>query len=132
MNTMALTRPAELRACRLRLTPGPAAAAEARAKVLAAVDAWDLPVDGDVAAVLTSDLVTYAIRHAVNEALTLGIRCLPGQVRVEVHQPARSPASAAEQADAARHELALISRLSAEWGFQRTIAGTAVFYALPF
>jgi hypothetical protein len=35
MTTMAPTRPAALPACRVRLTPGPAAAAEARTQVQA-------------------------------------------------------------------------------------------------
>jgi hypothetical protein len=35
MTTMAPTRPAALPACRVRLTPGPAAAAEARAHAMA-------------------------------------------------------------------------------------------------
>ena len=45
MNAMALTRPAELHVCRVRLTTGPAAAAEARSQVRAAICTWDVPVD---------------------------------------------------------------------------------------
>ncbi len=63
MNAMAPTRPTELNGCRVRLTTGPAAAAEARSQVRAAICAWDLPVDLDVAVLLTSELVTNAIRH---------------------------------------------------------------------
>jgi hypothetical protein len=54
MTTMAPTRPAALPACRVRLTPGPAAAAEARAQVQAAIGARDVPVDGDVAVLVTA------------------------------------------------------------------------------
>src|SRR6266446_9982267 len=49
MNAMAPTRPTELHGCRVRLTKGPAAPAEARRQVRAAICAWDLPVDPSVA-----------------------------------------------------------------------------------
>ena len=42
MNAMAPTRPAELHRCRVRLTTGPAAAAEARSRVRAAICAGSL------------------------------------------------------------------------------------------
>src|SRR5216683_3807715 len=43
INVMAPARPAELHGCRVRLTTGPAAAAEARSR--AAICAWDVLVD---------------------------------------------------------------------------------------
>ena len=49
MNAMAPTRPTELQVCRIRLTASPAAAAEARGQVRAAIHAWDIPVDEDIA-----------------------------------------------------------------------------------
>ena len=56
MNAMAPTRPTELHGCRVRLTAGPAAAAEARSQVRAAICAWAVPVDPSVALLLTSEM----------------------------------------------------------------------------
>ena len=64
MNAMAPTRPIELRQRRVRLATGPAAAAEARGQVRAAICAWDVPVDPDVAVLLVSELVTNAIKFS--------------------------------------------------------------------
>ena len=49
---MAPTRPTELHQHRLRLTREPIAVAEARRQVRAAVDAWRVPVDPDIAVLL--------------------------------------------------------------------------------
>src|SRR6266581_1610986 len=73
MNAMAPTRPIELQLCRVRL----------------AIWAWDVPADPDVAVLLTSELVTNAIRHEPGGTITLVITCSPGQLRVEVHDTSR-------------------------------------------
>ena len=132
MNTMALTRPAELQACRVRLTTGPAAAAQARGQVRAAVCAWDLPVDLDVAVLLTSELVTNAIRHEAGETITLAIRCTRGRLRVDVHDSSSSlPVAADVPADAETGRgLLLVATLSDEWGYYRTPAGKVVYFTL--
>jgi len=132
MNVMMPTRPAELRGYRARLTAGPAAAGEARRQVRAAICAWDLPVDPDVAVLLTSELVTNAIRHEVTGIVMLAITCSCGQLRVDVHDTSRSwpmLADAAADAEVGRG-LMLVSTLSAEWGFYRTPAGKAVYFTL--
>src|SRR5246127_3065217 len=89
MNVMAPTRPTELRGCRIRLTTGPAAAAEARRQVRAAIRTWDVPVDPDIAILLTSELVTNAIRHEAGGTVTLAIICSCDQLRVDVHDTSR-------------------------------------------
>jgi len=89
MHTMMSGRAAELQACRVRLAPGPAAAAEARSQVRAAIAAWKAPVDEDIAVLLTSELVTNAVKHS--ETVTLGIRCARDQLRVDVYDTSPSP-----------------------------------------
>ena len=134
MNVMAPTRPTELQGCRTRLTAGPAAAAEARKQVRAAVYAWDVPVDPDVAVLLTSELVTNAISHEVRGTVTLAITCSRGQLRVDVHDTSRSlpvVIEAAVDAETGRG-LMLVATLSTEWGFYRTPAGKAVYFTLAF
>src|SRR6516225_7109033 len=134
MNVMAPTRPTELRGCRVRLTAGPAAAAEARRQVQAAIRAWDIPVDPDVAVLLTSELVTNAIRHEVTGIVTLAITCSCGELRVDVHDTSRAlPMLVDAPVDAETGRgLMLVSTLSAEWGFYRTPAGKAVYFTLAF
>jgi anti-sigma regulatory factor (Ser/Thr protein kinase) len=132
MNTMAPTRPTELQTCRIRLTTGPTAAADARRQVRAALCSWDVPVDPDVAVLLTSELVTNAIRHEANQAITLAITCSCDQLRVDVHDSSYSfpvVLEAAADAEAGRG-LMLVATLSDEWGFYRTPAGKAVYFTL--
>ena len=134
MNAMAPTRPAELHVCRVRLTTGPAAAAEARSQVRAAIRAWDVPVDQDVAVLLASELVTNAIGHEVGETIVLAITCSFGQLRVDVHDTSRTlPVLVDAPVDAeAGRGLMLVATLSATWGIYRTPAGKAVYFTLAF
>ena len=132
MNAMAPTRPTELQGCRTQLAAGPSAAAEARRQVRAAVCTWDIPVDPDVAVLLTSELVTNAIRHEVSGMISLAVTCSRDQLRVDVYDTSRSlpmVVEAAVDAETGRG-LMLVATLSAEWGFYRTAAGKAVYFAL--
>ena len=134
MATMARLRPTVLRPRRVLLATGPAAAAAARRHVRTAIIAWDIPVDVDVAVLLTSELVTNAIRHQPGEPVTLTITCACGQLRVDVHDTSRSvpaPAKAPPGAEAGRG-LMLVASLSADWGYRRTPAGKAVYFTLAF
>jgi anti-sigma regulatory factor (Ser/Thr protein kinase) len=146
MTTMALPRPAdrherrerqERHGCRVRLATGPAAAAEARRRVRDAIRSWRVPVDLDAALLLTSELVTNAVRHEAGhgaQAVVLAIACSRGRLRVDVHDTSRSlPAVAEVPADAETGRgLLLVETLSDEWGFYRTPAGKAVYFTLAF
>ena len=83
MNAMAPTRPIELQLCRVQLATGPAAAAGARSQVRAAIWAWDVLADPDVAVLLTSELVTNAISHEAGEMVMVVPTCTGGQLRVD-------------------------------------------------
>jgi len=134
MNVLAPIRPTELRERRVRLTAGPAAAGEARRQVRAAIAAWDVPVDQDVAVLLTSELVTNALAHEVTGLVMLAVTCSRGQLRVDVHDTSRALpmlVDAAVDAETGRG-LMLVTTLSAEWGFYRTPAGKAVYFTLAF
>jgi hypothetical protein len=71
MNTMAPDRPPESKSCRVRLTTGPAGVPEARSLVRAAVRSWEVPVDPDDAALLTSELVTNAVQREPGQPVVL-------------------------------------------------------------
>lgn len=120
MTTMALPRPTQRHGCRVRLSAEPAAAAEARDHVRAALSAWPAPADPDIAVLLTSDLVTDAVRHQAGGSITLDVRCDRGRLRVQVHAdvPDVGPG------------LVLVTRLSDEWGSYRTPWGRVTYFAL--
>ena len=152
MTTMAPPRPAERHerherherqerhvphGCRVRLTTGPAAAGEARRRVRDAIRSWQVPVDLDVALLLTSELVTNAVRHEAGQrarAVVLAVASSRGRLRVDVHDTSCSlPAVADVPADAETGRgLLLVEMLSDEWGFYRTPAGKAVYFTLAF
>ena len=143
MTTMAPPRPAERHerherhGCRVRLATGPTAAAEARRRVRDAIWSWQVPVDLDAALLLTSELVTNAVRHEAGQraqAVVLAIACSRGRLRVDVHDTSRSlPAVAEVSADAETGRgLLLVETLSDEWGCYRTPAGKAVYFTLAF
>jgi hypothetical protein len=131
---MAPTRPIELHQRRFRLTSEPAAAAEARGQVRAVIRAWKVPVDPDIAVLLTSDLVTSAIMHGNGETVTLVIRRTRGHLRIDVYDASRSlPVAADEPARSQTGRgLALVAALSTEWGSFRTPAAEAVYFTLAF
>ena len=134
MNAMAPPRPTELQGCRVRLATGPTAPGEARRQVQALIRAWDVPVDPDVAALLTSELVTNAIRHEPGSTVTISIACSRGELRVDVDDTSRRwpvLVDASAEAEAGRG-LMLVSSLSSQWGFYPTPAGKAVYFALAF
>ena len=134
MKAMAPTRPAELKVCRTRLTASPVAAGEARGRVRAAIRAWDIPVEEDIAVLLTSELVTNAISHEAGTTIMLSVTSSSGMLRVDVHDTSRTwPVLMDASADAeAGRGLMLVATLSATWGIYRTPAGKAVYFTLAF
>jgi anti-sigma regulatory factor (Ser/Thr protein kinase) len=123
-----------LRGCHVRLAAGPAAAGQARSQVRAAICAWGAPVDPDLAVLLTSELVTNAIRHEAGPTITLEITCSRDELRVDVHDTSRAlPLVQDVPGDAETGRgLMLVATLAAEWGFYRSPAGKAVYFTLAF
>ena len=130
--------------CRIPLPADPTAAASARAVVADAIRTWRVPVDTDVAILLTSELVTNAVTHAAacpgDSPVTfvlLTVACDLTTLRVDVHDGSGTlpvlDASAQEEpsneAETGRG-LLLVTSLSAEWGFYRTPGGKAVYFTL--
>jgi hypothetical protein len=131
---------------RLRLSPGPAAAGQARARVRAAVRDWRLPVSEGLAVPLTGDPVTSVTTEGpggVNGTedpagpevtpaaggpagggfLSLGISAGRGRLRVDVYDGRRSlPARGYE----------IVASLADDWGIYRTPEGRAVYFMIAF
>jgi anti-sigma regulatory factor (Ser/Thr protein kinase) len=132
MDTMARPRPTVQRPRRIGLAAGPAAASEARSQVRAAIDDWEVPIDAEVAVLLTSELVTNAIQHQAGATIMLAITCVCDQLRVAVYDTSHSlpmPVDAPADAETGRG-LMLVASLSNEWGFSRTDGGKMVYFTL--
>ncbi len=131
---MALILPTELPQRRFRLAREPVAVAEARRQVRAALCAWQIPVDPDVAILLASDLVTSAIMHGDGDAVTLAIRCACGHLRIDVHDTSGSLSMAAAEPAVTEieHWLVLVAALSTGWGSFRTDIGQVTYFTLAF
>ena len=80
-----------------------------------------------MAVLLTSELVTNAIRHEPGETVMLVITCSRDQLRVDVHDTSRSlPVLVDAPADAETGRgLMLVATLSAEWGVYRSLRAKA-------
>jgi anti-sigma regulatory factor (Ser/Thr protein kinase) len=126
--------------CSIPLMADLAAAAAARSVIEDAIRAWRVPVDADVAVLLTSELVANAVTHGTPTAGTfvlLTIACDTACLRVDVHDGSGDlpvldtglTDDAPAEAETGRG-LLLVTSLSAEWGFYRTPAGKAVYFTL--
>jgi len=125
------THPARLHLRRFPLPAGAAAVSEARAEVRAAVSAWHVPVDPHVAALLTSELVTNAVRHEADPAVTLAIKCFSGQMRVDVYDTSRAaPVPAGPPADAESGPgPTLLPAVADEWGLRHSGRKSGVLHS---
>ena len=127
---MMLTSPTDVRQRSALLDREPQAAGRARRQVRAALRAWAVPVDPDVAVLLASDLVTVAVRSWAGPVVTLGLRCSGEALRVDVSEASgglpRDPAGAAVTGSG----LVLVAALSDDWGAFGTPAGRAMYFTL--
>jgi anti-sigma regulatory factor (Ser/Thr protein kinase) len=132
--------PVSQRQCRIPLMADLAAAGGARSVVEDCIRTWRVPVDADVAILLTSELVTNAVTHGTPTTGTfvlLTIACDAACLRVDVHDgsgdlPVLDGGPLEEEPAEAEtgRGLLLVTSLSAEWGFYRTPAGKAVYFTL--
>lgn len=132
-------RPAELHQRRVRLARQPVAARQARGQVRVVLSAWQVPVDPDLAILLTSDVVTNAITHGAGPSVTVSIRCTRRHLRVDVYDSGRSQQDEDSGKDSGKDrakdkephpELALVALLADEWGVFRTPVGRAAYFVL--
>ena len=129
-----LPLPVARHAFRMPLLADLTASASARAVIENVIRAWRVPVDADVAVLLTSELVTNAIRHEQGDTITVVITCAYGQLHVDVHDTSCTlpvPMDGPPDAETGRG-LVLVASLSSSWGYYRTTTGKAVYFTLAF
>lgn len=115
------------------LDPRPESAAVARRFVREVLDAWDCDDAEELALLLTSEVVSNAVRHAATElvvrlcfdddAMLLRIEVADGDARLPVVQ--RPPADAT-----GGRGLLLVEALSRRWGADATDGGKVVWFEL--
>jgi hypothetical protein len=128
---MMLTSPTDVRQRSALLAREPRAAGYARRQVRAALRAWAVPVDPDVAVLLASDLVTAAVWSWAGPSVTLGLRCSRDAFRVDVTEASGPPEPGGPAEEAVTGcGLVLVAALSAECGAFSTPAGRALYFAL--
>jgi anti-sigma regulatory factor (Ser/Thr protein kinase) len=127
-------RPTALQKRRVTLAAAPVSVGMARGQVQATIQAWEIPVDESIAVLLTSELVTNAIRHEKGDTITVVITCAYGQLHVDVHDTSCTlpvPMDGPPDAETGRG-LVLVASLSSSWGYYRTQTGKAVYFTLAF
>ncbi|MER6348550.1 ATP-binding protein [Streptomyces sp. NPDC001532] len=112
----------------------PGAVRTARSVVRGQLHGWGLDSVADIAALLVSELVTNALRHATGP---IGVRltrpvCLPGALLVEVSDPLPDPPRerAARPEDESGRGLQLVASSSRRWGSRAGDAGKTVWFEL--
>ena len=132
MNKTAPPRlPVQQHSVSVLLPSGPVAAGAARRHVRTAIESWGVPADLHVATLLTSELVTNAIRYA-GGSVRLFVTCSCGHLRIYVHDTSpECPAALTAPADAEDGRgLLLVDTLATEWGSYRTSGGKVVYFTL--
>jgi anti-sigma regulatory factor (Ser/Thr protein kinase) len=114
----------------------PSQVSVARAFVARTLAAGHLKVDSDAATLLTSEVVTNAIRHTksgVDGSVTVVIIGVRRGVLVEVIDDGSAgvPIVKGDLYAAEGHGLFLVQQLAAQWGYLRDPAGTTVWFHLP-
>lgn len=112
----------------------PESAAEARRFVRDLLTSWDCADPDDVALLLTSEVVSNAIRHAASEeGIDLVVDVAGDVLRVEVHDTGDGEPVMGEPEVGAvgGRGLLLLDALARRWGAVRKAGGKVVWFELP-
>ena len=119
---------------RVEAETGPEVVGAARALVRSMLELWDCDDPDEAGVLLTSEIVTNAVRHAAGVlAMQIDMSLLDGMVRVSVEDPtADRPAVQARGLEAVGGRgLQLVEALAARWGSTPTERGKAVWFEFP-
>lgn len=116
-----------------RLDATPDSAALARRFVREVLDAWDCDDPEEVALLLTSEVVSNAVRHAATElAVRLHLDEETATLRIEVADADATMPQVRDQSPDATggRGLVLVEALAERWGADRTATGKVVWFEL--
>lgn len=125
----------------LVLPATPVSVGAARRETAKGLGSWEVQLDMDVFALLLSELVTNAVRHAVapgradTSTINVAVYETASGVYVEVHDPDEGENRGLALRRAPEHSesgrgLALVDALATDWGCRKTEAGKCVFFLL--
>jgi anti-sigma regulatory factor (Ser/Thr protein kinase) len=115
-----------------RIEPTPDAPRRARDWIYQALQIWDVDDRDGVADVLTSEVVTNAVRYAGSRPLVLRLAWELGRLRVEVEDDG-SGTIAVKPIDPSRGDgygLVMLERFADRWGWERSDRGRSVWFEL--
>jgi anti-sigma regulatory factor (Ser/Thr protein kinase) len=115
-----------------RIDATPDAPRKARDWIYQAMQVWDLDDPSGVADVLTSELVTNAVRYAGSRQLVLHLAWELGRLRVEVEDDGSGTINL-KSADPKRGDgygLLLVEQLADRWGWEPTPDGRNVWFEI--
>jgi anti-sigma regulatory factor (Ser/Thr protein kinase) len=121
----------------LKIPGRPEQVATARDFVSRTLSSHQVGADNDAATLLTSEIVTNAIRHTKSGAddgtVTIVVIGVPRGVLVEIIDDgsAGMPVAKGDLYAAEGHGLFLVQHLAPQWGYLRDPAGTIVWFHLP-
>jgi anti-sigma regulatory factor (Ser/Thr protein kinase) len=115
----------------MRLASVATAPESARAFVRAALKRWDIVEADHVAELLTSELVTNAIRHA-DSPVTVRAFHEPSRIRVEVEDASRSAPTVRHPApdEPGGRGMLIVDRLADDWGAELHSGGKTVWFEI--
>lgn len=119
---------------RVQAESGPEVVGAARALVRTLLALWDCDDADDAGALLTSEVVSNAVRHAAGVlAVQLDLRLVDGVVRVAVEDPATAQPTLrnAGAEEMGGRGLMLVDALAARWGSRPTERGKVVWFEFP-
>lgn len=125
--------PVEL-SVRVQVASGPEVVGAARALVRTMLELWACEDPDDAGALLTSEIVTNAVRHAAGVlSMQIDLSLLDGTVRVSVEDAnSLPPVVQARHLDAiSGRGLQLVEALAAHWGSTPTERGKTVWFEFP-
>lgn len=107
-------------------------AGQARHFVAATLDGWGCAHVADTACLLTSELVTNAVKHG-REPVRLSMTHHEAEVRVEVSDGGGGEARVCNRGPAADsgRGLVLVEAMSAAWGVHPASSGKSIWFSLP-
>jgi anti-sigma regulatory factor (Ser/Thr protein kinase) len=121
----------------LKIPGRPEQVATARTFVSRTLSSYQVGADNDAATLLTSEIVTNAIRHTRSGAddgiVVIVVIGVPRGVLVEIIDDgsAGTPVAKGDLYAAEGHGLFLVQHLAPQWGYLRDPAGTIVWFHLP-
>jgi len=111
------------------LPPEPASAGRARAFVADMLEVWDCNDTEEIAGLLTSEVVTNAVRHAGGD-LVLEVSLQAGTLRISTldRGPMWTQPIPADPHDSHGRGLLLVDSLARRWGVEQRATGKTVWF----